>query len=238
MNQTAPPSSPRRDELLERAYLYALEHGLADLSLRPLAAAIGSSPRVLLFLFGSKDGLIRALLARARADELTFLAQARAAGQADLATMVGVTWQWLAAEPVRPLLTLWAEAYARSLAEPAGPWSGFARQTVEDWLALLAAAQPPGRSGGPGTPAEQTLALAVLRGALLDLLATGNTDRVTTAVHLYLRLTSVNGTTSDAAPASLPGPTGKAPRPERKSRPSHVSEHAAGDQPRHKAPPH
>ena len=121
--------------------------------------------------------------------------------------MVGVTWQWLAAEPVRPLLTLWAEAYARSLAEPAGPWSGFARQTVEDWLALLATAQPPGRVGGPGTPAEHTLALAVLRGALLDLLATGNADRVTTAIHLYLRLTSVNGTTSDAAPATLPGPT-------------------------------
>jgi len=95
----------------------------------------------------------------------------------------------------------------RSLAEPAGPWSGFARQTVEDWLALLATAQPPGRVGGPGTPAEHTLALAVLRGALLDLLATGNADRVTTAIHLYLRLTSVNGTTSDAAPATLPGPT-------------------------------
>ena len=62
--------SARREELLERAYGYALEHGLASLSLRPLAEAIGSSPRVLLFLFGSKDGLVRALLERARADEL------------------------------------------------------------------------------------------------------------------------------------------------------------------------
>src|SRR5262249_17829780 len=88
LTHTAPPPPPRRKELLERAYLYALGHGLADLSLRPLAAAIGTSPRVLLFLFGSKDGLIRALLARARADELAFLEQARAAGQADLAAMV------------------------------------------------------------------------------------------------------------------------------------------------------
>src|SRR5262252_1692209 len=107
----------RRDDLLRQAYGYALEHGLADLSLRPLAAAIGSSPRVLLYLFGSNDGLIRPLLARARSDELAFLEQARVAGQGDLAAMVRVTWQWLAAEPVRPLLTLWAEAYARSLAE-------------------------------------------------------------------------------------------------------------------------
>jgi len=48
------------------------------MSLRPLAAAIGSSPRVLLFLFGSKEGLVRALLARARLDELGLLDEIRA----------------------------------------------------------------------------------------------------------------------------------------------------------------
>src|SRR5262249_61393716 len=53
VTQTALPSSPRREELLERAYLYALDHGLADLSLRPLAAAIGTSPHAPLFLFCS-----------------------------------------------------------------------------------------------------------------------------------------------------------------------------------------
>jgi AcrR family transcriptional regulator len=68
MTTAEPTPSNRRTELLERAYQYSLEHGLADLSLRPLAATIGSSPRVLLFLFGSKEGLIRALLARARAE--------------------------------------------------------------------------------------------------------------------------------------------------------------------------
>jgi AcrR family transcriptional regulator len=94
MNGAVPSGSPRRQELLERAYQYALKHGLADLSLRPLAAAIGSSPRVLLFLFGSKDGLIRALLARARADELAYLEQARISQKADLADTVRVTWQW------------------------------------------------------------------------------------------------------------------------------------------------
>src|SRR5690242_14370703 len=68
VSDTPPVTSPRRDELLERAYAYALGHGIADLSLRPLATAVGSSPRVLLFLFGSKDGLMRALFARARRD--------------------------------------------------------------------------------------------------------------------------------------------------------------------------
>jgi AcrR family transcriptional regulator len=70
----AEPDSPRKQELLRAAYTYVLGNGLADMSLRPLAKAIGSSPRVLLFLFGSKEGLIRALLARAREDELRVLA--------------------------------------------------------------------------------------------------------------------------------------------------------------------
>ena len=70
--------------MLERAYTYVLAHGVVDVSLRPLAAAINSSPRVLLFLFGSKDGLVRALLARARADELALLDQLRSQDSADL----------------------------------------------------------------------------------------------------------------------------------------------------------
>ena len=50
MTETAPVSSARRDELLDRAYRYVPEHGLSAMSLRPLATEIGSSPRVLLFL--------------------------------------------------------------------------------------------------------------------------------------------------------------------------------------------
>ncbi len=193
-----PMATRRREELLDLAYRYALEHGLADLSLRPLAAAIGSSPRVLLFLFGSKDGLVRELLAKARADELGYLAREGTAGQNaasqdGLPAMVAATWRWLAAEPVRPLLTLWTEAYGRSLVEPGGPWSGFASQSVADWLEVLAAAQPAGNAGDPDANADRTLALAVLRGCLLDLLATGDTERAGAAIARYVRLTACAG---------------------------------------------
>jgi AcrR family transcriptional regulator len=185
---TAPPApSPRRNELLDRSYAYVLEHGLSGLSLRPLAAAIGSSPRVLLFLFGSKDGLIGALLARARADEVQALEEHRAgAGQADLRGLVAATWGWLVEPRHRSLLRLWADAYAQSLIDPDGPWADFGRVTVEDWLALLAEAQPPAVRATAAGLAERTLALAVLRGALLDLLATGDEARTTTAVERYL----------------------------------------------------
>jgi AcrR family transcriptional regulator len=179
-----PPPSARREELLELAYRYVLDHGLTDLSLRPLAAAIGSSPRVLLFLFGSKDGLIRALLGRARADELSMLEGLPAGSLAEVATRI---WSWAADSRHRAVLVLWAEAYVRSLTEPDGPWSSFAQSTVDDWLAVLAAAQPPAVRRTKAGLAARTQVLAVLRGAILDLIATGDQSRITAAVTAYLR---------------------------------------------------
>jgi AcrR family transcriptional regulator len=179
--------SARQDELLELAYQYVLTRGLADMSLRPLAKAIGSSPRVLLFLYGSKDNLIRALLDRARSDELAAVAAFRETDSpADLIDSARQVWHWLADQSHRHLLGLWVEAYARSLVDPAGPWAGFAAQTVQDWLGLLASRQPPRRRGRAGA-AERTAVLAVLRGAMLDLLATGDVTRTSRAVDLVLR---------------------------------------------------
>lgn len=182
--------SARQVELLEAAYRYVLTHGLAEMSLRPLAGAIGSSPRVLLYLFGSKEGLIRALVARARADELAVLdrLQVAAVAQPGLGVAVTEIWKWLAAEQHRPLLTLWVEAYGRSLIEPDGAWAGFARATVDDWMELLAKCQPEERRRTGDAAVQRTLALAVLRGALLDLLATGDTERVTAAVRRQVTL--------------------------------------------------
>jgi AcrR family transcriptional regulator len=181
--------SPRAAELLDAAYAYVLQHGLADLSLRPLATAIDSSPRVLLYLFHSKDGLVRALLARARVDELAMLDRIRAApseGLDELAAVAGLVWGWLAAPEHRALLRLWAEGYARSLVDQEGPWSGFARATVDDWLAVLAGAQPAALRNTATATAQRTIVLAVLRGALLDLLATGDLERTSAAVHHLL----------------------------------------------------
>ena len=161
-SQEAAPS-PRRAELLELAYRYVTERGRTDITLRPIAAAIGSSPRVLIYLFGSKDGLIKALLARARADEITSLADVRPGGQAvasGLAEAGERIWGWLREPARRPLLRLWLDGYSRSLSEPDGPWSGFARATVADWLALLADAQPEELRKAADGLAERTALLA------------------------------------------------------------------------------
>ena len=186
--------SARKQELLEAAYQYVLGTGLADMSLRPLAKEIGSSPRVLLFLFGSKEGLVRALLTRAREEELRYLAELRDERNG-LAAAGRDVWAWLADPGHRALLALWVEGYARSLLGEPGPWADFGRDTVRDWLDLLAERQAADGDGtgadgsgadGSGAEAERTLLLAVLRGALLDLLATGDIERVSRAVDRHL----------------------------------------------------
>jgi AcrR family transcriptional regulator len=174
-----PPPSARKTELLELAYQYAIQHGRTELSLRPMALAIGSSPRVLLYLFGSKDGLIRALLARSRADELALLAELRGGrgGGPSLREAGERIWSWLADEARRPLLRL---------TEPTGPWAGFARATVSDWLGVLAELQPPAQRHSAASLTERTLLLTVLRGSLIDLLATDDAARTTAAVRRHL----------------------------------------------------
>ena len=187
MSTETPSPSPRKLELLEAAYGYALAHGLTDLSLRPLAAAIGSSPRVLLFLFGSKDGLIQALLARARGDELAMLEElSRDRPDTDLAGAAFEIWAWLSDPAHRSLLVLWVEGYSRSLVEPEGPWTNFANRTVADWLDVLAAYQSMRARRTVAGRAQRTAVLALLRGALLDLLATNDRRRVDASVRLHL----------------------------------------------------
>ena len=86
----------------------------------------------------------------------------------------------------RALLTLWLEGYARALVERDGAWAGFAARTVRDWLELLT-------DVAPGDDVDRTLLLAVLRGSLLDLLATGDGARTGAAVRRYLRLIDQGG---------------------------------------------
>ncbi len=184
----------RETELLELAYAYVIRHGLADMSLRPLAKAIDSSPRVLLYLFESKDGLIRALLARARTEQLELLREAPnsgSLGEKSLEHVAERLWSWLAADEHRGLLTLWVEGYAHSLVDPHGPWGSFARDTVNDWLKVLATAQPRAERNTAKGRASRTLVLAVLRGALLDLLATGDVARTSAAVRDHLQRIAV-----------------------------------------------
>ena len=50
-----------RSTLLDKVIAHAAAHGIGDSSLRELATAVGSSHRMLIYHFGSSDGLIAAI---------------------------------------------------------------------------------------------------------------------------------------------------------------------------------
>ena len=57
-----PRETSRRDEVAQAATDYVLEHGLVGLSLRPMAAELGTSDRMLLYHFADKDDLVATVL--------------------------------------------------------------------------------------------------------------------------------------------------------------------------------
>jgi AcrR family transcriptional regulator len=177
------PSS-RRTELFDASYAYVLDHGLNALSLRPLAAAIGSSPRVLLYLFGSKENLLRELLARARREQIAQMTSALNAvgGNDEFDEFAARLWNWLSAPEQRAMVRLTYEAFMLSLSREPGPWAGFAGESARDWLDLLIDAQP--HVPRAAAEARATRVLATIRGLLIDLLACGDSERVAAAARL------------------------------------------------------
>src|SRR5215472_2810216 len=92
MSRTANRERPKQ---LRSAILgYLIKHGLNELSLRPLAKAVGSSPRVLLYYFGSKENMVIEVLAEARRQQRT--AYDKVEGDS-FAEACGIVWKRMSA---------------------------------------------------------------------------------------------------------------------------------------------
>ncbi len=166
--------------------------GIADLSLRELAAAIGTSHRMLLYHFGSREGL---LVAVARAVEEAQYANVPAGGitAADARRL----WQHLSDPALWPQERLFFELYAHALLGRPGT-EDFLAAVVEPAIAALADVMVSAGADQVTARAEARLGVAVTRGLLLDLLATGDRDGVTQAFERFVQR-------GDALAADLPG---------------------------------
>jgi AcrR family transcriptional regulator len=174
-----------RGELLERIVDYVMANGLADLSLRPLAAALGSSPRVLLYYYRSKEELIAEVLGRARLRQRDLFASSLPRDPQSYAETIRAAWALMSAPQNEPVFRLFFEVYGLALQDRTR-FAGFLRAAVDDWLAYLEA--PALRDGYADRDARAiaTVMLAGFRGFLLDLCATGERERIADAVELWI----------------------------------------------------
>jgi AcrR family transcriptional regulator len=173
--------SDERARLLAATIEHAEQHGISDLSLRQLAAALGTSHRMLVYYFGSKDELLvevtRAVEARQR-DALDALV---ADDALDATEQIRAMWRRLTDPSLWPQERLFFELYGQALqgrAHSASLLDGI----VDDWLGPLTEVAV--RQGVPRAKAraDARLSLAVTRGLLLDLLATGDRRGVNAAM--------------------------------------------------------
>jgi AcrR family transcriptional regulator len=170
-----PPDPKRREELLDGAVDYVVANGISDLTLRPLALALGTQAPVLLHHFGTKEHLVEEVLGRVR-DRLRALG--RSAEAETHRSGLGAVWTWLS-DPVQgPLMRLFFEAYGLALRHP-DRYSDFLNHAVRDWLDEPLAAVD---------DISATLAIATVTGLLLDLLTTGDRFRVGVAMERFVFL--------------------------------------------------
>jgi len=174
-----------KQQLLERALGYLSEHGIGDISLRELAAALGTSHRMLIYHFGSKEGLFVAVVQEADRRQRQLLASSFVNKDLDLVTLGRSFWRQLRSPAVAPLMRLFFELYAQALqgrayAQPV--LAGFPDAWLEPVLPALMAA---GLTEAEAR-AETRLGIAVIRGLLLDVLATGDLAGVDAAHEAYL----------------------------------------------------
>jgi AcrR family transcriptional regulator len=174
-----------KQQLLERALGYLAEHGIGDISLRELAAALGTSHRMLSYHFGSKEGLFVAIVQEAENRQRWLLASSFGTEGLDVADLARRTWRQMRAPELAPLLRLFFELYVQALqgrdyAQPI--LAGFPDSWVEPMLPGLMAL---GLTESQAR-AETRLGIAVIRGLLLDLLATGDVAGADAAHEAYV----------------------------------------------------
>ncbi|NGN95766.1 TetR/AcrR family transcriptional regulator [Nocardioides sp. KC13] len=184
---STPETSPRQ-RLVERAVAVMTERGSTGWSLRSLAEALGTSHRMLNYHFGSLDGVLLAVVehvdeaARARFAALS-------AAYDDPMEAARAWWQALADPAEAAGERLFFELYAAALQGKAHA-RPLLEGAVTEWLAPLTAAFADLTGDAERAGLDARLGVAVIRGLLLDLLATGDLEGVTAAHERYLALYS------------------------------------------------
>ena len=156
----------RRARLAEQATDYVLEHGLIGLSLRPLAQALGTSDRMLLYHFGSKDDLVASVLRVSNDRSVQMIARLPSAP--DVRTAVRELWTAMLEPSLLRCQRMYVEAAALGLFG-SEPYASVVKEANRDWVTALAA-----HLSGSGVPADRAgrataLLDAAFSGFLLDL---------------------------------------------------------------------
>lgn len=186
-----PPDVERRRQLLDALIDAFADGGIGDRSLRDIAEAVGTSHRMLLHHFGSRDELLLSIVDEVERRQMSVLPEAATEPADAMAAM----WADVRRPEIRRFERLFFECYARG-AQGEQPFARMLPGAVESWLAEAGA-----KTERTADPAFVRLGLAVTRGLLLDLVATDDDVGVDAAAQAFVDLLRAAQTSADSLPA-------------------------------------
>jgi AcrR family transcriptional regulator len=165
----------RRQAAIERMADHILSEGLGAATLRPLAAAAGTSDRMLLYYFTDKDELLTATLDRIAARMIAQLDGAiPAQPRRSFDVLLDQVWTAMGAEGLQPFMPLWLDL-AAGAARGVEPHRTVAGEIADGFLDWVSIRLEPENDGAPSALAPLFLAIegmyllkAVGRSALAD----------------------------------------------------------------------
>ena len=165
-----------RQELLSDVLDFARQNGIGEVSLRELAEFVGSSHRMLLYHFGSREGLLAAIVAHNEEREREIAAAYAEAGTAPIEAL-RESWQRLRKSNRAGEERLFFELAAMAMYRRPGT-ERLPDDLIERWVEVARNARV--------DAAQLRLDVAVIRGLLLDLLLTGDRKGTDAAFDRYL----------------------------------------------------
>ena len=192
--------SSRKTELLDAALKYLIDHGVANASLRPMAAELGTSPRILMFHFRSKEGLLQDVFEELHS-RLQASLRAMASSDSDSFRVAPLRrfWQWATSKENFPYFCLLYEAQIVALQNPQ-EYGRYMRKASSDWQAAAFDLMSPSLK----SKAMASLCIAVFDGLMLELMSGGDRRHLTESLDLFISM------------ATTASPSGKSRRSERK----------------------
>ena len=175
----------RRQELIDEAIVYLEKNGIGDMSLRELAAGLGTSHRMLIHYFGSKEGLWVAIVHAVEARQRELLGGFLPDPSQPVGEAMRAWWKHISDPSLWPNARLFYELYGRALLDPVLA-DQFLDGIVEDWLGPATEINVAIGVPRPLARAHARAGIAVTRGLLLDLLATGDVAGVDAAMDAFI----------------------------------------------------
>ena len=179
------PESSRRSDLLDATIEYMLEKGVADLSLRPLALAVGSKARLLVYHFGSKETLVtEAMIVIRNRVQQAFTELLSDGKQHPPVDVIRAFWKWATSPIHERYLKLFFEVQGLALQKPSR-YGRYLEGATSTWVEMLAAVLPD-KLSKTRREALASLAVSTTFGLLLEFLSENEKKRVSRAFGIFV----------------------------------------------------